>query len=156
MTRLLALAPVLLLSTAAHAKDLRGRFGLGFRQTFDSTTLVTARYTLPTREPVVQLQIEAFGGFAANRLEGSYALVGGRALMGFVVEDNMNVYGAAGGGLFLKEGSSQARIEPAIGSEFFLFGLENLGFVAEWGVDIDLGSPSAVGTNAAVGVHYWF
>lgn len=159
MPRLLALAlpsALLLLPADAFAKDLRGRFGLGFRQSFDGTTVVTSRYTLPTPEPLVQIQAEAFCGFSANRIDGTWTLVGGRALMGFVVEDNMNLYGAAGAGLYLESGNSQARIQPALGSEFFLFGLENLGIIAEWGVDIDLGSPSAVGTTAAVGVHYWF
>jgi hypothetical protein len=50
------------------------------------------------------------------------------------------------------------RIQPAMGADFFLFGLENLGFTVEWGLNLDLTGQSGIATTAAVGagVHYWF
>jgi hypothetical protein len=70
----------------------------------------------------------------------------------------MNLYAAAGAGLIF--GDTQAlRLEPGVSMEFFLFGLENLGFSAEWGLAIDVGSPSSLSSFAGlpgVGVHYYF
>jgi hypothetical protein len=45
-----------------------------------------------------------------------------------------------------------------MGADFFLFGLENLGFTIEWGLNIDVGPTSGVSTTAAAaaGAHYWF
>ena len=44
-----------------------------------------------------------------------------------------------------------------MGADFFLFGLDNLGFTVEWGLNLDTGG-TGLGTAAAVGagVHYWF
>ena len=157
MRRLLALLAVLAFSANdAAARDLRGRFALGFREGFDGTSALTARYTLPTPDPAVEIQIEGFGGFSTSRTLGTWALVGGRATYGFVVEDNMNLYGIGGAALYMQEGDKRIRVQPALGAEFFLFGLENLGLMAEWGVNIDVGDATGVSTTAAAGVHYWF
>ena len=51
------------------------------------------------------------------------------------------------------------RVQPAVGAQFFFFGLENLGFSVEWGVNADFGEGYRVatfGTGPAAAVHYWF
>ena len=51
------------------------------------------------------------------------------------------------------------RLQPVIGAEFFLYGLENLAFLVEWGLTIDLGSENRVYTTStapSAGVHYYF
>ncbi len=51
------------------------------------------------------------------------------------------------------------RLQPALGAEFFLYGLENLGFSTEWGLNLDLAKTTRVDTisgGPAVAVHYYF
>jgi hypothetical protein len=161
---MLALPLILALVPHADAKDLRSRFGLGLNQQFGDVSALSLRYGLPTAKPTQNIQIEADAGIAV-RDNLSYALVGGRLLYGFVAEDNLNVYGAAGvayaGGTPVGGGSEEyfVRVQPAFGAEFFLFGLENLGFTVEWGLNLDVGSPlgiTTVGSAPAAGFHYYF
>ncbi len=155
----LALLSLLAPSTAA-AKDLSGRVGVGFNHTFGDQSALSVRYTLPLEDPAVIVQLEAFGGFAANTDSSGWLIAGGRGLYAFVVEDNMNLYAAAGGGVLTNQAERQRalRLQPAMGAEFFLFGLENLGFSTEWGLNVDLGDTTGISTaaSAGVGVHYWF
>lgn len=154
-TLLVAMAPL-----PAAAKDLNGRFGVGFSQSFNGTTALSLRYGLPLNDPAVNVQLEGFGGFDFNNQGSNRLVVGGRALYGVVVEDNMNLYAAAGAGILTSQAdnTSSIRLQPAMGAEFFLFGLENLGFMTEWGLNVDLGSDTGLSTtaNAGIGVHYWF
>lgn len=159
MPRLLAVLLVALLPLTAQAKDLRNRWGIGFNQHFGGQSALSVRYGLPMPDPAMNAQLEAFGGFQTGSLTNPpWLVVGGRFLYGFVAEDNLNLYGIAGGGLLSQSNATMARVQPALGVEFFLFGLENLGFQTEWGVNIDVGNPTGVATtaSAAVGVHYWF
>ncbi len=145
---------------SAQAKDLSGRVGVGFNHNFGDRSTISIRYALPLGDPAVQVQVEGFGGLALNNANAGWFIAGGRALGAVVVEDNLNLYLAAGAG-YMTDGTqntSALRLQPAMGVEFFLFGLENLGFMTEWGVNVDLGSVTGVSTaaNAGVGVHSWF
>lgn len=145
---------------SAQAKDLSGRVGVGFNHNFGDHSAISVRYALPLGDPALQVQVEGFGGLALNNGNTGWFIAGGRALGAVVVEDNMNLYLAAGAG-YMTDGTqntSALRLQPSMGAEFFLFGLENLGFMTEWGVNVDLGSVTGVSTaaNAGVGVHYWF
>lgn len=154
ITSLLSLA----LSRPATAKDLRGRLGVGFNNQFGQLSALSVRYGLPMPDPVINVQVEGAFGFAqVDGQDGSY-FGGGRLLYGVVAEDNMNVYLGGGAGM-LTDGSYQAlRMQATMGAQFFLFGLENLGFLTEWGVDVDVGDVSGAATTASMGVgaHYWF
>lgn len=148
---LLALLP------SADAKDLNGRLGVGFHQQFGDTSSLSVRYGLPTGSPTVNLHVEADVGLALDPVAGNGYFAGGRLLYGVVAEDNMNLYLAAGAGWV--GGPDVLRVQPALAAEFFLFGLENLGFSAEWGVNVDLGADSkvtTVGAGPAAAVHYYF
>ena len=83
-------------------------------------------------------------------------LVGGRLLYAVVVEDNMNLYAIGGGSLLSQDGSNGLRLEPALGAEYFPFGVENLGVNGEVGLRMDLGDALGIGTTAAFGLTYWF
>ena len=145
----------------AVAKDLRNHPGVGFNNQFGEFSALSVRYGLPTPDPLINIQAEIVLGFNADTDEdtdnGFFA--GGRVLYTFVAEDNMNLYGAAGVGLTANEEGAAAKLLPGLGVEFFLFGLENLGFSAEWGIAIDLGKPTGVATfsgSPGVGLHYYF
>ncbi len=148
----------------AQAKDLRNRAGLGFNNQFgqySSLTALSVRYGLPMPDPAINIQVELDFGLTAVNFD--YVVngffTGGRVLYAFVVEDNMNLYGAIGSGLTMTENDVYVQIDPGLGVEFFLFGLENLGFAAEWGLTIALGDPTGISTFAAspgMGLHYYF
>lgn len=153
------LLALLLVSAPADAKDLRSRFGIGFHQQFGSVTALSARYGLPTGKPTSNVQIEVDVGADLAALTEPRFFAGGRLLYSVVAEDNMNLYLGAGGGYVVDGPDGVVRLQPVAGAEFFFFGLENLGFSVEWGVNVDLGAAWAVktvGSAPAVGVHYYF
>jgi hypothetical protein len=155
----------------ASAKDLRGRFAVGFTNQLSPMTSASIKYTFPAKQPTVNIQLQGIAGMALYRArsQNDQFFAGFRMLFVFIAEDNLNAYAGAGAGYAgFSDGSRAVRAQPAVGLEFFLFGLENLGISAEFGVNIDVGiSPSSgvdvttgVGPDAssfgAVGLHYYF
>lgn len=164
MRRLLPLLVILtlLVPSAASAKDLRRKLGVGFNNNFSSVTSLSFKIGLPTAKETVNVQIQALAGFALANDVDTRLFVGARVLLPFVAEDNLNVYGGIGGGYARFHDQAQAaRLQAVLGVEFFMFGIERLGFSAEFGVNVDIG-PGIVdvattsGTGASVGVHYYF
>ena len=159
---LLALVLLLALPAAASARDLRGKVGLGFNNDFSSLTSVSVKLGLPTALPSLNLQVQALVGFAVFADQDNRFFAGGRVLMPVVAEDNLNIYGAIGAGYARFHDQRQTlRAGAALGVEFFLFGLENLGLSAELGLNLDAGNQkidlaTTAGTAASVGVHYYF
>lgn len=155
----MSLTALLLLAPLAGATDLRNRVGVGFHAGLGSVSALSVRYALPTSNEKVNAQVELDAGFAAGGGEDLALVAGGRVLYGVVAEDNLSLYVAGGAAYVLEETESVVRIQPAMGAEFFMFGLENLGFGVEWGLNLDLGSEPAARTISgapAVTVHYWF
>lgn len=167
-------ALLFLLVPDSAAKDLNGRIGLGFSQQFSGSETMTAlsvRWGLPTGKPTTNIALELDGGAAYG--SGLAFFGGGRLLFGVVAEDNMNLNLGLGGGYLQRNvvavddtGASvvspygTVRLQGTLGAEFFLFGLENLGFTAEFGVNVDLVGDeveaTTVGGAPAVGMHYYF
>jgi hypothetical protein len=150
---LLALVPT------SSANDVRGRLGFGFHAGLGTVSALSVRYALPTAQPQVNIQLEVDAGASVGETIGTEIVAGGRGLYGVVAEDNLSLYVAAGAFYVESPASSGVRIQPAVGAEFFFFGLENLGFGVEWGLNLDLGETPAVRTVSgapAVTVHYWF
>jgi hypothetical protein len=79
-------------------------------------------------------------------------------LYGTIAEDNMSLFASGGVGAMMESGGSTVRLQPGMGADFFLFGLENLGFTVEWGINLDLADTASLSTSAAMaaGAHYWF
>jgi len=86
----------------------------------------------------------------------SRVLAMGRLLYGLVAEDNMNLFFGAGAGAFSADSLVTTRVQPVLGADFFPFGLENLGFTTECGVNIDIGDEAGAGATVGAGLHYWF
>ena len=155
---LLAAAP-----TAAFAKDLNGRIGIGAEQSTGGLSSLSVRFGFPTGAPTLNIGLGADAGLdmrgATSGTAGStdfYA--GARLYFGVVAEDNMNLYFGATAGYASMEGADAIRVGPNLGAEFFLFGLENLGFLAEMQLNIDIGGATRISTfgSPAVGFHYYF
>ena len=160
MNRLLILLfSALFFVPSAEAKDLRGRMGVGFNQQFGHVSALSARYGLPSSTPVVNVQLEGNFGLDSGAQEaGGRVFYGARVLYGFLAEDNMNLFFGGGVGGLTDGDSNTVRLQPSMGTDFFFFGLDNLGFTIEWGLNLDLGQQSRVETTASMGagIHYWF
>lgn len=161
MRRLLPLL-LLLLPAAAEGKDLRQRFGVGFNNNFSSLTSLSGKIGLPAPKESINLQLQVMVGFALLKDQDDRFFAGGRVLLPILAEDNLNLYGALGGGYVRFHDQAQAgRVGVGVGVEFFLFGLENLGLSAEVGLNLDIGGggvdlQTTSGTVAMVGAHYYF
>jgi hypothetical protein len=71
----------------------------------------------------------------------------------------MNLYVVGGAGVAVEGDTTVMRVPLGITADFFLFGLENLGFSTGMGLNIDLGqggSGAGTGGTANAGIHYWF
>jgi len=159
MLRSLILAsPLLLLTMPAAAKDLRGRYAVGFNNQFGHVSAISGRYAFPTNSPALNIQVEGNFGLATSPLEDGRVFSGGRVLYGTIAEDNMNLFVAGGAGVMMEVGIGRVRVQPGMGVDFFLFGLENLGLTLEWGMNLDLADGASASTTAtmAAGAHYWF
>jgi hypothetical protein len=165
-TAVIAALAVLMIAAAApsdaQAKDLRGRFGIGFNNNFSSLTSISVKVGMPTDKETLNFQVQGLVGFAILADEDNRFFAGGRLLLPILSEDNLNLYGAVGGGYVrFHDNLAAARIQGVLGVEFFFFGLENLGLSAEFGLNLDV-APGRIdftttsGTSAAVGVHYYF
>jgi hypothetical protein len=165
---LLAAFTLLLLAPGdASAKDLRGKFGLGFNNNFTSLTSISIKGGLPMPKPTQNLQVQGLVGFGLARAEPARMFVGGRVLIPILAEDNLNLYAGVGGGYLRLRPEGQTEIldafrgQAVLGVEFFFFGLDELGFSAEVGINFDvaeefLSFSTTSGTAANVGVHYYF
>jgi hypothetical protein len=157
----LVTAAALLAAPAVQAKDLRNRVGVGFNNQFGQAASLSARYGLPMPDQVINLQLEVLAGvdIASGSDTTDAVSAGARLLYGLVAEDNMNLYAAAGLGWVSYGETSAVRVQPGLSAQFFLFGLENLGFSADWGLSIDLGNPVALSSFTSapgMGLHYYF
>jgi len=159
---LLACALVVTAPGEASAKDLRKRIGIGFNNNFSTLTSVSVKVGMPTNRETINLQVQALVGFSIFAKSDDLFFAGGRVLLPILAEDNLNLYGAVGGGYVRShDASNGARVQAVLGVEFFLFGIENLGLSAEFGVNLDIiggavDIETTSGTAASVGVHYYF
>jgi hypothetical protein len=145
-------------ASEAQAKDLSGRLGVGFNNQFAGLSSISARWNLPNGDEN-SIAIEGNVGFSMMAGSDDAVFVGGRALYGLAREDNMTLW--VGGGVgYLREATQTAfRFQPVMSAEFFLYGLENLGFMVEWGLNFDLSSETQIHTvsgTPSVGAHYYF
>jgi hypothetical protein len=155
---LLTIATLALAPSTALAKDLRNRVGVGFETSFGQVEALSVRWGVPTSDPAINIQTEVDVGFISYKNTPDAFFAGGRLLYGVVAEDNMNLYVGAGAGYVGFGTQNLVRIQPIASVDFFLFGLENLGLNASWGLNLDVGDTAGLATtaNLGAGLHYFF
>ncbi len=164
----LAVFSILSLSAASvsHAKDLHGRFGVGYNGQFSNKEAtrgvpgVSIKYGF-TRDLGASL---VFGINSASPVNSVTAL---KFFQNIFAETNMNFYFTLGGGILSTADSTglasatSTEFLTALGAEFFIPGLESLGFTIESGVKFT----NVTGTFALktmgmsfldAGVHFYF
>lgn len=180
LVALLAVAASVAVASPASAKDLSGRFGLGYTTTLPGTGALgpSSLNALSGRFWVnKQIGLEANLGYTSFSPKGgsneSGLGIGVGGMFAFVDETNMHVYGDVGlsfgqaavvstgptGGV---NEESAFGITAGLGSEFFFADLPNLGFTT--GVGLSYSSVSNFGSTvslggadyATLGIRYYF
>lgn len=137
MQRWAAIFLVMLVAQTAMAKDLANRLGVGYSDQFgvgDSMPSLAVRYY-----PSADL---GFGASLGVDTENNASRFGfsGKVMRVIFQEENMNFYLGASAGLISRElaGSNDSGFELTGfgGGEFFLPGLDSLGFSFEMGVGV--------------------
>ena len=166
-------------ASPASAKDLTGRFGIGYSTTLPGSPGGGALSAISSRYWVnEQIGIEANLGVLLISPKGGDSStnfgLGLGGLYSFIDEPNMHVYGDAGlsfGSVAVTTTTPTATatdsktaigVTAGLGMEFFLVGLPNLGFATQVGLSYtsveDSGSIISVGgaDYAQFGIRYYF
>lgn len=136
MKQLLTLLLIFTFSAPVMAKDLKNRLGVGYDNQLDiNTPSITARYY-----PYHNLGFSASLGIDTGTANSSFGLLL-KAYKTIFPEEHMNFFVGGGAGLISKKENSVDRgsgfeILATVGGEFFIPGLESLGFTFEAGVGV--------------------
>ncbi len=159
----IACAALLALPGAAWARDLQGRIGLGYNSQFANATSNFA----PFATPGISLKYAFTRDLAGNLIAGvatSPSVNAVAALKFYKVlffETNMNFYMMIGGGLVAGGGNVGFDAQGGFGAEFFIPGVESLGFQVETGAGVDNVSGTVVVRTLGIsflnaGIHFYF
>ena len=128
---------LLLLGPSVEAKDLANRLGVGYANQFgvsgDLPSLAVRYY------PSLDVGVAAQLGVDTQKDASKFGFMG-KVFRIIFMEDNMNFYMGAGGGLISQEiageNDSGFELNGFIGGEYFFSGLDSLGFSFEAGVGV--------------------
>lgn len=147
-------------SAPTHARDMQGRLGIGYNNQFENSAApngvpgISVKYGL-TRD------IAAAGIVGVSTGSPSNSVVGIKLFKNIFYETNLNFYFVIGGGLVSASGRSGSQLLTGFGAEFFIPGIESLGFSFETGASLDNLSGSFDLKTMGVsflngGIHFYF
>lgn len=144
----------------SSARELQGRLGVGYSSEF-STPIST------TRVPGVSLKYafsrdlatEAIVGFSTSTLFSS--VTGLKFFKNIFFETNLNFYFMVGGAILNANHHTGLGLIGGLGTEFFIPGLESLGFAVETGGQLtQIGGSLTIATLGVsfldAGIHFYF
>lgn len=145
---------------AAQARELQGRVGIGYNSEFANYTAsepipgVSLKYGL-TRD----IAIEGIVGLQTSSPSNSVTAV--KFFKNVFYETNLNFYFMVGGGVVSQGGRTGAQFLGGMGAEFFIPGIESLGFATETGISFDNVSGTFLLKTLGVsflnaGIHFYF
>jgi hypothetical protein len=155
---------VLSSSTLSFARDLQGRFGLGFNREFENYRSLTS----PTGVPAISLKygltrdIAVAGIIGVATTDPLNSVTALKFFKNVFYETSLNFYFMVGGGLVkVSSSSSGAQFLAGFGAEFFIPGIESLGFSVETGLTFDNLSGGFIVRTLGVsfldaGIHFYF
>ncbi len=132
MTLALLLLTTPLTATRTHARELQGRLGLGYNAEFENARVdggipaISLKYGL-NREFAIE------GVFATTTGSPRNGVSAVKLFKNLFFETNLNFYTFLGGGIVAASGTSGAQFLGGFGAEFFIPGVESLGFSMETG-----------------------
>ena len=144
----------------ANAKDLHGRLGLGFNNQFSNSTTTNGVPGLSLKYGLTR-DIAAAGIIGISTSTPSNTVTGLKLFKNIFFEQNLNFYFMVGGALVNGNHQSGADFLGGFGSEFFIPGVESLGFSVETGVRFTNITGSFVFQTLGVsfleaGIHFYF
>lgn len=150
----------LLVADKSFARDMQGRFGLGYNGQWANATAmngvpgISVKYSF-TRD----IATELVGGVATSAPSNS--VVGLKFFKNIFFENNLNFYFMVGAGLLSGGGLVAAQFLTGFGAEFFIPGIESLGLAIETGASLDNLSGGFIVKTMGVnflnaGIHFYF
>jgi len=143
------------------ARNMEGRLGIGYNSEFANSNAngfrvpgVSAKYGL-TRD----VALEGILGFATTAPLNS--VTAAKIFRNLFFENNLNFYFMGGLGIINSNSIAGVEFLAGVGAEFFIPGLESLGFSMETGVTFDNGSGAYAIRTLGVsfldaGIHFYF
>jgi hypothetical protein len=155
LSRVLSWLPIF--SATSHARDMQGRFGLGYNSQFATgagVPGVSAKYAL-TRDIAFELAA------GLNTASPVASFTGLKFFKNIFYETNLNFYFVLGGAMVSANNVTGAQFLGGFGAEFFIPGIESLGFAVETGGSLDnLGGSFALKSMGVsflnAGIHFYF
>lgn len=143
----------------AAAREMQGRVGLGYNSEFQNST-TTQRVPAVSLKYGLTRDIAVEGLFGIASTSPANTIIGAKFFKNLLYETNLNYYFMLGGGILSASGNSGGQFLGGFGVEFFVPGLESLGFSFEVGASIDTLSGMTVRTLGAsfldAGMHFYF
>ncbi len=149
-----------LVGAPVEARDMQGRLGLGYNSQFSNAAQtngvpgISLKYAF-TRD----IAAEAIAGVATSSPGNSVTAV--KFSKNLFYETNLNFYAMLGGGLVSGGSNTGAECQGGFGAEFFIPGIESLGFAMETGASFGNITGSFVLKTIGVsflnaGIHFYF
>ncbi len=151
---------VLFIPTFAHSRALQGRLGVGYNAQFANVSQTNGVPALSLKYGLTKdMAFEGIVGVATT--DPANTLFAVKGMKGIFSETNLNFYGMLGGGYMSFSSESAYQGILGFGVEFFIPGVESLGFSNEFGASFDNASGSfAVKTMGVsflhAGIHFYF
>lgn len=158
---LAVLTTILVLTcSSADARDMQGRLGLGYNSQFANASAAGG-------VPAVSLKYGLTRDIAAQGIVGVATSNPGNSAFGvkffknLFFETSLNFYFMLGGGIISANNRSGAEFMGGFGAEFFIPGVESLGFSVETGADFNNITGTFVLRTMGVsflnaGIHFYF
>jgi hypothetical protein len=156
----LILLGTLALTPTTYARDLQGRLGLGYNNQWANQSqtggvpAVSLKYAF-TRDIATELVVGVATSTPGN------SVFGVKFFKNIFLETNLNFYFVAGLGRIAANSKSGTQLLSGFGSEFFIPGIESLGFSMEMGGELENLSGSFVLKTMGIsflnaGMHFYF
>ena len=158
--RIALLIGLILIPCSSFSKDLQGRLGLGYNSEFANSSQTGGT-------PAISLKYGLTRDLAASLIMGvrtstpTNSVVAAKFFKNIFYESNLNFYFTTGLGMIKANNQSGIEILGGFGAEFFIPGIESLGFSVETGGSYyTLGGQSAFRTLGVsfldAGNHFYF
>lgn len=123
---------IFLSSPSTEARELQGRLGVGYNSQFSNSS-TTYRVPGISLKYAVTRDVAVEGVFGVSTQSPMNTVSGVKFLKNVFFETNLNFYFMMGGALLGAGGKAGLELIGGLGTEFFIPGLESLGFAFETG-----------------------
>lgn len=154
------LAILAVVSPRVEAKELQGRLGLGYNGQFSSSSATNGVPAISMKYGLTRDLHSAFV-FGTNTSAPTNTVAALKFFKNIFFETNLNFYFLVAAGYVSAAGNSGVEFLTGFGAEFFIPGLESLGFSTETGVAFGSATGSFALRSMGVsflqaGIHFYF